>query len=58
MQLLNPKLDSFETPYSELLNHIIKVCKKYEINVVLRFGYLWESNFMEQRTFERYSDIL
>lgn len=52
-----PELDSFETPYSELLNYIIKVCKNYEIDVVLRFGYLWESNFMEQRTFERYSDI-
>ena len=52
-----PELDSFETPYSELLNYIIKVCKNYEIDVVLRFGYLWESNFVEQRTFDRYSDI-
>lgn len=49
-----PKIESFETPYSDLLHFIIKLANEYNIKVILRFGYLWESNFMENRTYERY----
>lgn len=52
-----PVLDSFESKYTETLNYLLAKSNELDIKVIARIGYLWESNFAEDRTLERFIDI-
>jgi len=52
-----PSLDNFDNKYSETLDFIIATAKQIDLHVILRIGYLWESNFDQDRTLERYIDM-
>lgn len=52
-----PNLDDFESENRATLDRIFETAKKLKLNVVFRLGYLWDTNFLAERTFERYVDI-
>lgn len=47
----------FQTKYTDTLIFIMSCAKQNGLKVIARIGYLWESNFDDDRTLEQYSDI-
>lgn len=52
-----PHADSFESKFEKTLNNIFEIARALGLDIILRIGYLWESSFREDRTFERYLDM-
>lgn len=52
-----PSFDNFDSKYSDTLDFLMKEAKKNNLYVIFRIGYLWESNFDQDRTLERYIDM-
>jgi len=53
-----PEINSFTNEYNDVLEHIIRQASSHDIRVIARIGYLWESEFLHDRTFERYTLII
>lgn len=52
-----PNLENFDTRNKETLEFILSQAKQNNLEVIFRIGYLWESNFHQNRTLERYIDM-